>query len=70
MMECRSDGAWSEQMRIIPEVVKGGRLGHAVAMGNTCAVVGMPAGVSGHVHIYRIETDLNLPALSIRLDWL
>lgn len=57
-------------MRIIPEVVKGGRLGHAVAMGNTCAVVGMPAGVSGHVHIYRIETDLNLPALSIRLDWL
>ena len=37
-------------MRVIPEVVDGGRLGHAVAMGNTCAVVGIPAGVPGHVY--------------------
>ncbi len=60
MMECRSDGAWSEQRHIIPGVVEGGRIGHAVAMGNTF-VVGMPAGVPGHVYIYHTETDLNLP---------
>lgn len=60
MMECRSDGAWSEQRHIIPGVVEGGRIGHAVAMGNTF-VVGMPVGVPGHVYIYHTETDLNLP---------
>ena len=69
MMECRSDGAWSEQIHIIPGVVEGGRIGHAVAMGNTF-LVGMPAGVPGHVYIYRTETDLNLPPLFIHLDWL
>ena len=37
-------------MRVIPKVVDGGRLGHAVAMGNTCAVVGIPAVVPGHVY--------------------